>query len=200
MSPFPWETRYSCIGVQLPTSICVSNEEVAMKGQLTLVVVLLCLFASGAVVYGQTESAAQTVDQLKLHLLELEAQEAELRARAVQIDEDIKPENIQRSLAGVGSTKPEELREARRRQLETEKKIVEAQLASLGQAKSRLQSDIATAEAQAYHQSAQPPGTFQRLASSVPRVPLFLLVGSFGVVLLVGVVALVFVKRRNRVV
>ena len=171
-----------------------------MKRQLTLVVALLCLFASGAVVYGQSESAAQTVDQLKLHLLELEAQEAELRARAVQIDEDIKPENIQRSLAGIGSTKPEELREARRRQLETEKKIVEAQLASLGQTKSRLQSDIATAEAQAYHQSAAPPGTFQRFASSVPRVPLFLLVGSVGVVLLVGVVFLVFLKRRNRVV
>ena len=171
-----------------------------MKGQLILVVVLLCLFACGAVVYGQSESAAQTVDQLKLHLLELEAQEAELRARAVQIDEDIKPENIQRSLAGVGSTRPEELREARRRQLETEKKIVEAQLASLGQAKSRLQSDIVNAETQAYHQSAQPPGTLQEFASSVPRVPLFLMVGSLGVVLLVGVVALVFIKRRSRVV
>jgi hypothetical protein len=171
-----------------------------MKGQLTLVVVLLCLFASGAVVYGQTENAAQTVDQLKLHLLELEAQEAELRARAVQIDEDIKPENIQRSLAGVGSTKPEELREARRRQLETEKKIIEAQLLSLDQTKSRLQSDIATAETQAYHQSAQPPGTFQRFASSLPHVPLFLLVGSAGVVLLVGVVFLVYLTRRNRVV
>ena len=171
-----------------------------MKRQLSLVVVLLCLFVSGAVVYGQSGSAAQTVDQLKLQLLELEAQEAELRARAVQIDEYIKPEKIQRSLAGVGSTKPEELREARRRQLETEKKIIEAQLLSLEQTKSRLQSDIATAEAQAYHQSAQPPGTFQRFASSLPHVPLFLMAGSVGVVLLVGVVFLVFLKRRNRVV
>jgi hypothetical protein len=171
-----------------------------MKRPNTLVVVLLSLFVSGAVVYGQSGSAAQTVDQLKLQLLELEAQEAELRAHAVQIDEDIKPENIQRSLAGVGSTKPEELREARRRQLDTEKKIVEAQLLSLEQTKSRLQSDIATAEAQAYHQSAQPPGTFQRFASSLPRVPLFLLVGSVGVVLLVGVVFLVYLNRRNRVV
>ena len=175
-----------------------------MKRQLTLLVVLLCLFVSmfisAAVVYGQSGSAAQTVDQLKLQLLELEAQEAELRARAVQIDEDIKPENIQRSLAGVGSTKPEELREARRRQLETEKKIVEAQLVALGQTKSRLQSDIATAEAQAYHQSAEPPSTFQRFASAVPRVPLFLMVGSIVVVALAGVVFLVFLKRRNRVV
>ena len=171
-----------------------------MKGQLTLVVVLLCLFASGAVVYGQSESAAQTVDQLKYQLLELEAQEAELRARAVQIDEDIKPENIQRSLAGVGSTRPEELREARRRQLETEKKSVEAQLASLGQAKSRLQSDIATAETQAYHQSAQPQGTFQRFASSVPRVPLFLAIGSSGIILLVAAAGLfVYVRRQRRV-
>ncbi len=174
-----------------------------MKRQLTFAVIFLCLFVSvfisPVVVYGQSGSAAQTVDQLKLHLLELEAQEAELRARTVQIDEDIKPENIQRSLAGVGSTKPEELREARRRQLETEKRIVEAQLASLEQTKSRLQNEITAAEAQAYHQSAQPPSNFQRFASSLPRVPLFLAIGSSGIVVLVAAAGLfVYVRRQRR--
>ena len=171
-----------------------------MKRHLNFIVVLFCLLLCAVVVRAQEQSAAETVDQLKLQLLELQAQEETLRARAVQIDEEIKPENIQRSLAGVGSTRPEELREARRRQLESEKKIVEAQLSTLSQTKTRLESAIVTAEAQAYHQSAQPPGTFQRFASSVPRVPLFLMLGSVGVVLLVGVALLVFIKRRSRVV
>ena len=170
-----------------------------MKRHLNFIV-LFSLLLCAAVVKGQEQSAAQTADQLKLQLLELQAQEAELQARAVQIDEDIKPENIQRSLAGVGSTRPEELREARRRQLESEKKIVEAQLSTLAQTKTRLESAIATAEAQAYHQSAQPPDRFQSFTSSLPRVPLFLMAGSVGVVLLVGVALLVFLKRRSRTV
>src|SRR6185295_5977418 len=154
-----------------------------MKRQL-FIVALFCLFGAIGLVHGQSGSAAQTADQLKLRLLELQAQEEGLRARAVELDEAIKPENIQRSLAGVGSTRPEELREARRKQLESEKRIVEAQLNTLAVAKLKLESAIATAEAEAYHQSAAPPTTFQRFASSVPRVPLFLMIGSFGIVLL----------------
>jgi hypothetical protein len=171
-----------------------------MSRKFSLVIALVSLLMTVGYVSAQQQSAAPTVDQLKLQMLELQAHETELRARAVQIDEDIKPENIQRSLAGVGSTRPEELREARRRQLESEKKIVDAQLATLEQTKSRLQSEIATAEAQAYHESAAPPSAIQGFASALPRVPLFLMIGSVGVVLLVGVVALIFLKRRNRVV
>jgi len=169
-----------------------------MKRQL-FIVALFCLFGAIAVVHGQSGSAAQTVDQLKLQLLELQGQEEGLRARAVELDEAIKPENIQRSLAGVGSTRPEELREARRKQLESEKRIVEAQLTSLAAAKVKLESAIATAEAEAYHQSAAPPTTFQRFASAVPRVPLFLMIGSLGVVLLAGLGLLFFVRRQRRV-
>ena len=162
-----------------------------------LIVVLLCLFGSIAVVHAQSGSAAQTADQLKLQLLELQTQEEGLRARAVELDEAIKPENIQRSLAGVGSTKPEELREARRKQLESEKRIVEAQLNTLAVAKTRLESAILAAEAEAYHQSAAPPSTFQRFASAVPRVPLFLMIGSLGVVLLAGLGFLMYVRRQR---
>ena len=48
-----------------------------------------------------------------------------------QLDESIKPENIERSLAGIGSTRPEELRETRRRQLTIERDGVLAQLKTL---------------------------------------------------------------------
>ena len=171
-----------------------------MSRKISVVIAFVSLLITAGYVSAQQPSAAQTVDQLKLQMLELQAQEESLRARAIEINEAIKPENIQRSLAGVGSTRPEELREARRRQLESEKKIIEAQLATLEQTKLRLQNEIVAAEAQAYHQSAAPPSTFQRFASSLPRVPLLLMVGSVVVVLLVGVVTVVFLKRRNRVV
>lgn len=195
-APFPRKDRpASALDFRLH---CMSNKEVAMKRQL-FIVALFSFFCAIAVVRGQSGSAAQTADQLKLQLLELQAQEEGLRARAVELDEAIKPENIQRSLAGVGSTRPEELREARRKQLESEKRIVEAQLNTLAVTKAKLESAIATAEAEAYHQSAAPPTTFQRFASSVPRVPLFLMIGSLGVVVLVGIGSFVFIRRQRRI-
>lgn len=168
-----------------------------MKRQLTFIVALCCLFLFAAVVYGQSESAAQAADRLKLQMLELQAQEETLRARAIEINEAIKPENIERSLAGVGSTRPEELREARRRQLESEKRIIEAQLAALDQTKLRLQNEITAAEAQAYHQSAASP--VQTFVSAVPRVPLLLAIGSLGVVLIAAIGFFVYVRRQRRV-
>ena len=82
-----------------------------MKLQFALALVLV----SFGFVYGQTApSAAESVDQIKWQLLDLQAKEEELKARAAQLEEALKPENIERSLAGVGSTRPEELRESRR--------------------------------------------------------------------------------------
>jgi hypothetical protein len=62
-------------------------------------------------------------------------------------------------LAGVGSVHPEELREARRRQLEIEKRGVQSQLDTLAASRSRLETAIAAADAESYRQSAGPgPG------------------------------------------
>src|ERR1043165_8223563 len=63
-------------------------------------------------------------------LSDIQAQEDELRTRVQQLDEAMLPENIEKSLAGVGSTRPEELRENRRRALETEKNGLLAQIAA----------------------------------------------------------------------
>ena len=43
------------------------------------------------------------------------------RYGAAELEEDLKPENIERALAGFGSTKPEEVRDRRRRLLMIEK-------------------------------------------------------------------------------
>jgi len=63
------------------------------------------------------ESAQNRAASMRAQLVETQARQAELQMRLQQLEEDLKPENIEHSLAGVGSTHPEELREARRRQL-----------------------------------------------------------------------------------
>ncbi|MEO7971171.1 MAG: hypothetical protein ABI698_07725 [bacterium] len=82
-----------------------------MKFILTLVLFAALVPLLTTDVAAQTNSgAAQCVAELRTQLAELDAKENELNARAKQLDEALKPENLDRSLAGVGSTKPEELR------------------------------------------------------------------------------------------
>jgi hypothetical protein len=104
----------------------------------------------------ESESPAETADRLKIQLIDVQAQEEALRGRVQELDESLKPENIERSLAGVGSTRPEELRESRRRQLTIEKNGVLAQLKVLDSTHQRLQTAISNAETLAYQQSARP--------------------------------------------
>jgi hypothetical protein len=77
-----------------------------------------------------------------------------MQARDEQLEEDLKPENIERSLAGIGSTRPELLREQRRRQLEIARARVRLQLDELDRSHTRLEAAIAEADAVAYWQSA----------------------------------------------
>lgn len=104
---------------------------------------------------GYAQEAAQRAETLRQQLSVIQAKEAELQTRAQQLDEELKPENIERSLALVGSTHPEDLREQRRRQLEIEKKGVTAQLEQLSASRARLESAIARSDAEAYRQSAE---------------------------------------------
>jgi hypothetical protein len=127
-----------------------------MKSKYSLALVCLLFLFSVNAHAQDSESAAETADRLKLQLIDVQAQEEGLRARAQELDESLKPENIERSLAGVGSTRPEELRESRRRQLTAEKNGVMAQLRTLETTHQRLQTAIANAEALAYQQSAKP--------------------------------------------
>src|SRR5262245_42621444 len=100
-----------------------------MKFRSCLVMLLLILAVAG-IGYAQEQppTAAESLDNLRAQLLDVKAREEDLRVHAEQLEESLKPENIERSLAGVGSTKPEELRESRRRQLTIERNGVLAQL------------------------------------------------------------------------
>jgi chromosome segregation ATPase len=117
-----------------------------------IILLLSLLLSSFTVCLAQTS----TVESLRSQLSDAQKKEDELQARVRQIEEDMRPENIEKALALNGSTRPEELREQRRRQLETERTNVRSQLDQLAQSRTRLETAIATAEAAAYRQSALP--------------------------------------------
>ena len=154
-----------------------------MRFRFSLVSLLLVLtFAVAG--YAQ-DSAAESVEKLKAQLLEVQGKEDALRTRLEQLDESIKPENIERSLAGIGSTRPEELREARRRQLSIQRDGVLAQLQTIETSRMRLEAALANAEVLAYQQSARPKPTLENnLAGSGSRYQWFVFGGGAGLVLL----------------
>lgn len=112
-----------------------------MKGRSRLTRCALILLLCGIPV------CAQSIEELRAQLRSVQDKETELQTRIQQLDEALKPENIERSLLLNGSTHPEDLREQRRRQLEAEKANVQSQLDQLAVSRTRLESAIATAEA-----------------------------------------------------
>lgn len=167
-----------------------------MKLKFSLALVFALLFSVHSYAQEQ-ESAAESVERLKMQLLDLQVHEADLRARLQELDESIKPENIERSLAGVGSTRPEELREARRRQLSIQRDGVLAQLQTLETSRTRLQTAIANAEALAYQESARPPETgISMIAGGLRSQWVIFGGGSLAVLALGGGGALLY--RRNK--
>jgi len=167
-----------------------------MKRKIGLALLALLVLLIGAVSDGG--SAVETVEKLKAQLLEVQGKEDVLRSRLEQLDESIKPENIERSLAGVGSTRPEELREQRRRQLSIQRDGVLAQLKTLETSRQRLESAIANAEALAYQESAKPPGTNMIAGSSTKGYQLLMLGGGGLALLALGGGAFVYRKTRSR--
>jgi LPS O-antigen subunit length determinant protein (WzzB/FepE family) len=158
--------------------------------------VLLLLLAFSVTGYAQeTGSAAETVEKLKAQLLDVQGKEEALRARVQQLDESLKPENIERSLAGIGSTRPEELRESRRRQLTIERDGVQAQLQTLENGRQRLETALANAEIVAYQQSARPT---QMLSASSPRRYQWLILGGDGLAALALGSGAFYYRRKLR--
>lgn len=169
-----------------------------MKLTTSLILFFLALLFTSSILAQDSTSAADTAAKLRLQLIEVQMKQGELRTRLQQLDEDLKPENIERALAGIGSTKPEELREHRRRQLTIEKNSVLAQLKTLEASNASLESAIASAEARAYQQSAQPSAAISNqmlMAQPVAGRPWLLIATLAAVVILIGGVVVFFVRR-----
>jgi hypothetical protein len=83
---------------------------------------------------------------LRKQLLELIEKDTSYRSRMAQIDEDMRPENIERALSGVGTTRTTELRDVRRRSLEIERRGLESLVNLTTQGRLRLEEDVRQAD------------------------------------------------------
>jgi IMP dehydrogenase/GMP reductase len=92
--------------------------------------------------------AEQRAENFRKQLLDVSTKQADLEARRDQIDSDLRPENIERVASANGSTRPEDVRAERRRQLENERARVQAQLDLMAQSRARLEAAVASADAE----------------------------------------------------
>ena len=90
--------------------------------------------------------AQQRSEDLRAQLRDVQSKQLDYQARMDQIDMDMRPENIDLSISGIGTTRPEEVRNQRRILLQNEKKRVQAQLDLLDKSRTRLDTAIETSE------------------------------------------------------
>ncbi|HSE31220.1 MAG TPA: hypothetical protein VLA93_06555 [Pyrinomonadaceae bacterium] len=92
--------------------------------------------------------AEQRAESLRSQLIDVQSKMADLSSKLDQVEYYLKPENIDKATQGYGSTRPEDARDARRRQLENEKGRLQAQITILENSRVRLESAIATADSE----------------------------------------------------
>jgi outer membrane murein-binding lipoprotein Lpp len=90
--------------------------------------------------------AEQRVEAIQTQMSEVMEKEANLQARVDQIDEQMRPENLERQIATVGTFRPDEARDSLRRQLDNEKRRVRSQLDVQAARRQQLESSLVTAQ------------------------------------------------------
>ncbi|HEX8282037.1 MAG TPA: hypothetical protein VF588_01575 [Pyrinomonadaceae bacterium] len=111
---------------------------------------VLLVFASAAHAWAQDAAAVELqIERLRSQLRDVVDRESQLQERAARLDDDLRPENVERSVASVGTTDAAALRARRREELERQKADVTGQLSEVAAKRARLEAEIATAEAEA---------------------------------------------------
>jgi uncharacterized protein involved in exopolysaccharide biosynthesis len=95
----------------------------------------------------QLEREEQRGESLQLHLYEISEKEQPLLARMEQLNQQLRPETMERTLAGVGSVHPEDVRDEVRKKLLSERVRIQMQLELLRQDRGRTQASLATTDA-----------------------------------------------------
>jgi hypothetical protein len=90
--------------------------------------------------------AEERAEVLRKQLIELIEKETAYKSRMTQFDEDLRPENIERSMVGIGGTRTAEMRDTRRRVLENDKRGVDNLLSVTVQSRLRLEEDVRQAD------------------------------------------------------
>jgi hypothetical protein len=86
--------------------------------------------------------AEQRAEVLRKQLVEIIEKETSIRIRLAQNEEDMRPESVDRSVSGIGTTRTSEVRESRRRILELERKGLENLLNQTAATRARLEEDV----------------------------------------------------------
>ncbi len=172
-----------------------------MKRYRSFFVMLLfgLLFPLQLLAQDQPSTAAEAAADLRIRLIEVQTSEAERHARLNELEEALRPENIERSVNGFGSTRPEELRAQRSRELTIERDLVRRQLDLLATSRVRLEAAIQAADNRAYQQSAQGFAANKADATSIFSIapgwllrPLVAIVG----LLVAGCLAVFYIRRQ----
>ena len=171
-----------------------------MKSRTLLILISLLLVLTAQVRAQENNDSATIIQDLRWQLNEVQNKEADLKIRLQELEQELKPESIERYFNGYGSTRPEELREMRRKQLQSEKDRLLAQSEQLAASRVRLESAVASAEAIAYQKSAQGvavAGLDQVGGSSFSSAPFRL--GVILLLLILGgiVVAMTVLRKRT---
>ena len=90
--------------------------------------------------------AEQRSSQLRTELRDVQAKKLDLESHLIQVEYDLKPENIERAAAGYGTTRPEELRAQRQKQLESDRTRTRQQIDQLTSSEGGIQQAIATSD------------------------------------------------------
>lgn len=165
-------------------------------------IVMVAVFVTvglGLQAFAQSSDTFQDLQQLRDQLSQLNDREAEIKIRLTELEHDLKPENIERHFAGVGSVHPEELREARRKQLQIEKDRLTGQLSEIGQNRFLLQNQISITESKASQQGVLGASSVKPVQTQHPLLMTATIVrlGVLSFVLIVVVVVLVLIYKRQ---
>ena len=151
-------------------------------GRTVTIISIVLVFAFAFIVTAQeTSSPDDTIANLKQQLADVEWIKTELRIRVEELDEELKPENVEKAVAGIGSTHPEELREHRRTLLTIERDGIQTQLDLLEEKRARINAAIAAAEFAAYLKYALPSPTPSPATSPSKPMTQLMMLPDFGI-------------------
>jgi predicted nucleic acid-binding Zn-ribbon protein len=90
--------------------------------------------------------AEQRAEMFRSQLRDLQQKEVDISGQLDQLEYALQPESIERAVGIMGTTRPEEARDQRRRQLESQRTKIKTQYSQLEQSRVRLEAAIASAD------------------------------------------------------
>lgn len=90
--------------------------------------------------------AEQRAESLRKQLFDVIERENQIKTKLDQIEYDIRPEMLERSVAFAGSLRPEELRDNRRKSLTSDKRNLETLLTEIQNTKTSLETNVQKAD------------------------------------------------------